>query len=163
MKWSGHQHCFKYFSSRRRQAYRILYYAKKFNRSFRRSTALKVQLLFSSGRLWRKSHFLLIVFLLEYTVIKWPGRMLSNAKKSIFVMINILLYLFILFSSLFRCCLLFYFTSLIFIVTFPLTFHTFILFFNQYPPILLMFTNIISFMFSCTPVPFSHFVQLFWR
>lgn len=57
-------------------------------------------------------------------------------------------YLFIIFSSLFCFCSLFYFVRHIFIATFLFALFSYFCFiFNQYRPILLMFTNIISFSF----------------
>jgi len=111
----------------------------------------------SSGRI----NFLSIVFRLEYTVIKRPdgirSRMPGN-QSSLCIYTFISIYcLFVIFSSLFCFRSLFYFVRhIFFIATFLfilLSYFCFIL--NQYLPILLMFTNIISFSFLLHPTPNS--------
>jgi len=110
----------------------------------------------SSGRI----NFLFIVFRLEYTVIKRPdgirSRMPGNQSSLciyiyIYIYINILFIRYFLFIILFLFFILFYETH-IFIATFLFTLLSYFCFiFNQYLPILLMFTNIISFSFLLHP------------
>lgn len=107
----------------------------------------------SSGRI----NFLFIVFRLEYTVIKRPGGIRSQMPGNQSSLCILCLYINISFIHYFLFIILFLFFVLfcethIFMATFLFTLHSYFCFiFNQYPPILLMFTNIISFSFLLHP------------